>query len=152
MARRPTTGATSLPSLVTAVGDIDFKANTLDTVVGAPDTAYVITTDAPWVLDPSTDGFILDSGQLKYVGRRSTLLCIFSVQIEASSNNKDLRVRLFHNNSEVDSMDLSYKTDPKTGSHSKPILLETDDVVDLRVSNQTDTTNVRVINAQLACR
>ena len=133
-----------------SVGDIDFKENTTATTIATVNTATVIATGSPWVLDANSERASLSAPSLVYDGVEDIrALVTFSGHLEGASNNRDFQLRLFHNGGQVDYVTISYKTNPVGGTHSKILSPSQGDTLEVRVSNQTDATNVTVLDAQL---
>ena len=133
------------------VGDISISGNSTETTISGSDTATVVATGSPWALGAAAERFTVSSPDLVYAAEEPVhAIVLYGGTVEAAMTNKDLRLRLFHEGSEVDHLNFSYRTTPINGFRVHVLTLATDDTLELRCSNQDDTTNMTVLDAQIA--
>jgi len=144
-----------IPSNNRQVGEINFSNNTDVTSISNLNEWTVINV-SNWDGNSSNYGFELhsDNKSLKYTyNTQKTVVCYLDAQILAATNNVDFEFGIFLNNvlQPLSVFSFNYKTIPIASSHIYVFKINKDDLMEMRVRNISDSTNVTVQHADITC-
>lgn len=135
------------------IGDIGFDSNVTATVISVINTYVAITTTPGWSLSALSEDFELhtDSISLKYVGDISIKVLITAGVLLDSLNNKAYELGIFLNGVLMSRSEFTVdiRQNPLNVSHTVLNQLSTDDLLELRVKNITDTSNPTIVDAYI---